>query len=283
MGRVTWPSAVPIRPLGVAEILDAAVRLVRGNGRAVLSVSVPLAVVRAGLSAAVQYSALASGDASTVALFGGLLLATGLGTVLTGLLAPLFSSDLLGTRLTAGESLRRVGRKAGPLCLLALVVTLVEGAGLIAFGVAGVWLWGAWAVCAPALVLERTGVRRALGRSLHLVQGMFWRVLGVRALGWVLTTVLGIFVALPFEALADYLTGADALDTSGASGNAALYVTLLSIGSLVSAAVLAPISSAVDVLLYTDVRIRREGMDIVLGLPPTPEPTGIGPAPVSAW
>ena len=94
--------------------------------------------------------------------------------------------------------------------MLAVLVTVAEGAGLAAFGVGGVFLWGVWAVAAPALVLERTTVRAALSRSRRLVEGTFWRVWGIRALGWVLTTVLGFFIALPFELLADYVTGAQA-------------------------------------------------------------------------
>jgi hypothetical protein len=280
---MTRPRPAPIRPLGVAEILDGAVRLVRRNARAVLTISVPFAVVRAGMVAVLRYAALQSSGASTLVLLGGLLVAAAVGTVLTGMLAPLFSSDLLGLPLSAGESVRRVGRKVWPLCVLALIVTVVEGAGLVALGVGGIWLWGAWAVAAPALVLERTGVRAALGRSQRLVARTFWRVWGVRALGWVLTSVLGLFVTLPFQALAAYLTDSNPFDASGAVSDAGLYVAILAVGSLVSAALLAPITAAVDVLLYTDLRMRKEGMDIVLALPRQQQPSGTRRPAVSAW
>jgi hypothetical protein len=280
---MTRPPPAPIRPLGVAEILDGAVRLVRGNARAVLSVSVPFAVGRAGLAAVLQYGAIDSPNAATLGVLGSLLLAGGLGIVLTGLLAPMFSAALLGSRLGAGESLRRVGRKTWGLVALGVVVTVAEGAGIAAFGVGGVWLWGVWAVAAPALVLERTGMRAALGRSVRLVRGMFWRTWGIRVLGWVLTTVLGLFVAVPFDALAAYITGSDLLATSGGIAHPGWYVVITAIGGVVSAALLGPISAAVDVLLYTDLRMRKEGMDIVLALPPAPEPTGTGRPAVSAW
>ncbi len=279
---MTRPAPAPMRPLGVAEILDGAVRLVRGNARAVLAVSVPFAVLRAGLAAVVQYGAIDSRNAATVAAIGTLLLALGLGVVLTGLLAPLFSGALLGVRLDAGASLKRARGSVWALVVLAVVVTVAEGAGVALCVVGGVWLWGVWAVAAPALVLERTGLRGALSRSFQIVQGAFWRTWGIRALGWVLTSVLGLFVGLPFELLAASLTGSDILSPTGGITNPALYVTIVSIGAVISAAVLGPIAAAIDVLLYTDLRMRREGMDIVLALPAPPAASGPAPA-VAAW
>jgi hypothetical protein len=266
---MTRPRPVPLRPLGVAEILDGAVRLVRGNARAAISIAVPFAVARAVLGGLLQYAAIAK-SAQVITLLGGLLLGVALGTLLNGLLAPLFSSDLLGARLSARESVRRAGgRTAWRLAVLAVVVTVVEGAGIVALVAGGVFLWGAWAVAAPALVLERTTVRGGLRRSWHLVRGTFWRVWGVRALGWLLTTVLAFFVTLPFDALAAYLTDANLFRTSGGGiTHPGLYVTITAIGTLVSGALISPISAAVDVLLYTDLRMRKEGMDIVVALPP---------------
>lgn len=273
------PRPVPLRPLGVAEIMDGAVRLVRGNFRAALTISVPVATVVTVFGALLDSAAIGSGAASTPLLFAGVLTQVFTATVLTGLLAPVFSGDLIGVALTARASLIRIGRAGGTLALLALVVTVVEGAGLIVLGVGGVWLWGIWAVAAPACVLERTGVRGALGRSFGLVQNSFWRTWGIRALGWTLTSVLGLFITLPIEGLAALVTGSDPSNSNGIL-DPNVYVAIIAIGTLLSAALLAPISSAVDVLLYTELRMRREGMDIVLALPPLPPPPN---GPVTAW
>jgi hypothetical protein len=282
-GRVSDSGAVPLRPLGVAEVLDYSVRLVRRNGRAVMSISVPFAVVRTGAVAVLQYTAIESKDAATIVAVGGLILAAGLGAVLTGLLAPIFSAHLLGRTVTAGAAVREVGGRTASLLLLGLVVTVAEGAGLLACGVGGIWLWGVWAVGAPALVLERLPAFPALRRSFRLVRGSFWRTWGIRALGWVLTSILGLFVTLPAQALASYLTGADFLDPASGVHQAALYVTVIAIGGLIAAAVLAPVTAAVDVLLYTDLRMRREGMDIVLSMPPSGRAAPAGPPAVTAW
>ncbi|HVI17301.1 MAG TPA: hypothetical protein VM712_02925, partial [Gaiellales bacterium] len=168
----------------MAEILDGAVRLTHRNIRSVLTASVPYALVATLATALLQYDLINSPDATTVVAGGTLLVSAGLGTVLTGLLAPLYSSDLLGTPMTTAESVRRVGRRVLPLIALGLLVAVCEGLGLLALAVGGAWLWGIWAVAAPAFALERVGVRAALRRSRVLVARTFWRVWGIRALGW---------------------------------------------------------------------------------------------------
>lgn len=274
---------VPLRPLGAAEILDGAVRLVRRNIRAVLAISVPYAIVVSLATALLQYGTIESQDAATIASIGGLVLAAGLGAVLAGVLSPLYTSDLLGQQLTAGQTLSRVGRRVWALFVLGLVVTVAEGAGLVACFVGGVWLWGIWAVAAPALVLENIGVRAALGRSVALVRGTFWRVWGLRALGWLLTYILGQLILLPFQAAAFAVSGTDPLATATGVTHPALYVTLLAVGQLIEAALLAPVTAGIEVLIYTDLRMRKEGMDIVLAMPPLPAGAAAAHAAGAAW
>jgi hypothetical protein len=281
MGTVTEPRAAPLRPMGVAEILDGAVRLVRRNARAALTISAPFAVVRAVVNALISYATVNSGGAAVLATIGSLLLAILFGTVLTGLLAPVYSRDLLGSRMPAGGAVRGVGVRGGALLVaLGVIETVAQGAGLAAFAVGGVWLWGVWAVAAPALVLEHTGVRGALGRSVALVRGLFWRTWGIRALGWLLVSVLGFVIALPFQVVASFVVDYNPFSSSHSVGNPGLYVLLLSLGGVIVALLLPPVSAAIDLLLYTDLRMRKEGMDILLGLPA--EPAGEPPA-MSAW
>ena len=262
---VTRPPVVPLRPLGAADILDGAVRLVRRHARAAFTLSLPFAVVRAALTAVLG---VATGTLTQVGVLGGLAISGAFGTILTGLLAPVLAGDLLGEQLTARDALRRVGRRWWPLVVLAVAATLAENAGLGALLVGGVWLWGAWAVVAPAMIVEGTGIRRAFGRSVELVRGVFWRVWGLRTLGWLLTYVLGLFVQLPFVVAAGALADLNPFDPSDSPRSSALYVAISAIGTLISVTLIAPVTSAVEVLLYLDLRVRREGLDIVLHLPP---------------
>jgi hypothetical protein len=132
MVSMTRPLAAPLRPLGTAEILDAAVRLVTRNLPAVLTIAVPFAILRTALAALLQYAAIQAKSTAVLEALATLVLATGLGVLLTGLLAPLYSADLLGSRMAAGGSLRRVGRTCFALVGLAVIVTVAESAGLVA-------------------------------------------------------------------------------------------------------------------------------------------------------
>ncbi|MDT4902290.1 MAG: hypothetical protein QOH52_306 [Pseudonocardiales bacterium] len=269
-GEFAAASATPLRPLGAAEILDNAVRAVRRNARAAFTLSAPIAILRAGFIALIQLGI--ANDPHGIAQFGvlGELLVSGIfGTILAGLLAPVFTAELVGRRLTAGQSLRQVGRFGFGLVALALVVAVAQEVGLVVLVVGGVWLWGIWAVSAPVLVIERTAPVKALSRSFELVKHEFWRTWGVRTLRWVLTVTLGLFITLPFSLLASYLSGTDLINvaTQGIQ-DPGVYVTVVAIGNVLSLTITTPISAAVDTLLYTDLRMRREGMDLVLGLPP---------------
>jgi hypothetical protein len=235
----------------------------------VFAVAVPLAVVRAATAAALEIATLHSSAGSVLDMLVRLFLSGFLGTVLAGLLAPAISVDVLGHRLEPGASWRQARAAVLALIVLALLVAVAEEVGTVAAVVGGVWLWGIWAVAAPALVVERVGVGRALARSNELVRTVFWRVIGIRSLRWVLCYVLGFLITLPFAAIALAVTGTDLNDVSTLGvANQNLYVIILSIGTVLSIAVTSPISAAVDVLLYADLRMRREGMDLVLAAAP---------------
>ncbi len=276
-------ASVPLRPLGLVELLDGAVRLVRHNAAASFALALPFALARTAAVAAVALAATHSDDTQTDQLLT-LLAATALfGTMRTGLLAPVYSADLVGSHVGTAAALRRAGGRVGALAVLGVVVMLAQSAGALALGVAGVWLWGVWALAAPALVIERTGPFAALSRSFELVRGAFWRTWSLRALGWVVTYVLAAVASVPFELLASALTGTNPLEQAAQGvDDPQVFILVTAIGTLLAATVVGPVGSAVDVLLYADRRARREGVDIVLALPPQPTPQA-PPAAVSAW
>lgn len=283
--------AVPRRPLGTAEVLDGAVRIVRRNPRAAFGFALPIAFVQAILVALLVAATRSDPGLGTLT---GLLRLTVLplfaGTVLSGLLGPVVVSDALGAPVPAGGAWRRARGVRGLLLLVVLGVgvAVVESLGLVLAVVGGVWLWGVWAVVGPAMSVEGLGPVAALRRSFRLARRCFWRTWGVRALGWLLTYVLALLVTLPFSSLAAYLGSVGLDQTTGDITHPALFVTLLAVGQLLSAVLVAPISAAIDGLLYLDLRTRVEGLDIVLAGPrPEPEPapaTGsASPAAVPAW
>jgi len=255
---------VALRPLGLADILDGSFRVIRRNPGATLGPSAVLAVIRVAVTAGLQLGAYRTLNSVQLELLGTLVVGAALGTVLTGLLTLVVTQDVLGVRISTREVLTRLRGRAWALLGLALVITVLESLALLPLLVLGVWLWGLWAVAVPVLMVERSTVRGALSRSRRLVSGLWWRVWGIRALGFLLASLLGALVTVPFILLASLLTGSGFTATGVNSGVPVAYVLIISVGSVLSSTLTSPIRAGIDALLYLDLRMRREGLDIVL-------------------
>ncbi len=148
------PGIVPLRPLGLGEILDGAVTYIRANPRAVLGVSVVLALVAAIVSfitnvltwgafqgslndLSSQLDSLDSGGSSvdTTSRLGsslGELASSGVsalvGVVATGMFTVLIGHAVLGRRISAGQAWSEArGRLIRLLGLLVLIVIATVG------------------------------------------------------------------------------------------------------------------------------------------------------------
>ncbi|NAZ88412.1 glycerophosphoryl diester phosphodiesterase membrane domain-containing protein, partial [Kineococcus indalonis] len=165
---------------------------------------------------------------------------------------------------------------AGALLLApgALVLTLVDGragatagvvlllAGLLGWAAVGVWLWVKWSMAAPALLLEGLSVRRSLGRSWRLTRGSFWRALGVLLLTSVVVLVVVAAVQTPFSLLGSLVMAL--LDGSSVTLSVAASQAVGTLGSVLGSVVAYPFLASVTALLYVDLRMRREGLDVEL-------------------
>ena len=211
-------------------------------------------------------------------------------TVLTGLLTVVIGRSVLGHKITAGEAWQiarpRMAALIGATLLIPLIliglwavyaIVLVilavlhaPGAligGLAALGaIAGIiltiWFTIMFRMAAQAVVLEREGPVRALGRSWRLVRGSFWRVLGITLLAGLIVVVTAGVLQIPFSLIAAMAGGGNSL-LPGTGGNVA-GILISAVGGVVAGAVARPISAGVAVLLYVDLRMRREGLDLVL-------------------
>jgi hypothetical protein len=269
---------VPLRPLGLGEILDGAVEAVRRNPRTTLAFGAALMAVQQAIAVPVQYLvedvALAASDTNDpVAILTGLLalgvssaavfaVGTVLSVVLGGAMAVVVGEAVLGRRPGAAEVWIRVRRRLFALLGLGAGVTAGLGAGLtLGFGFGAVFVFVVVAVTAPVLMWEDVGVGQAFRRSWRLTIRDFWRVLGIRAAAYLVSTMLTLVLALPFTIGAVVLGGGPF-----ASGPAPLSAfALTALGALIAGAVAGPFGAAVDALLYVDRRMRAEGLDIELG------------------
>ena len=113
----------------------------------------------------------------------------------------------------------------------------------------------------PALVLERCGVGTAFTRSRVLVTGAWWRTFGILVLAAVISWVISWIISLPFGLLGAASNGFSAEPTAALSAGS---MVLSTIGAIIASTITLPFSSAVNVLIYVDRRMRAEGMDIEL-------------------
>jgi hypothetical protein len=106
-----------------------------------------------------------------------------------------------------------------PLIGAGLLSGLGIGIGLFLLVVPGLILLTIWAVIAPVIVVERSGVFAAFGRSRELVRGNGWQVFGVIVVAFLIAAVAGIvfnliaagiangpIVRIVFSAIASTLT-----------------------------------------------------------------------------
>src|ERR1700684_4308357 len=102
------------------------------------------------------------------------------GALFTGMIVELVADVQDGRRdHSAGQLLSAVGPVFGQLIAVGVISAIGIGVGLTLIIVPGLILMTIWAVVAPVVVLERTGVLAAFGRSRELVRGNGWPTFGV--------------------------------------------------------------------------------------------------------
>jgi len=134
------------------------------------------------------------------------------------------------------------------------ILTLLVGLGAVAIVTIPVVIWVLirWAVDTPAMFAEGVGPVKAIGRSWNLTRDHWWRTLGILIL-------VGILVSLIQTGLGALFTGIAALIPGLGDDLRAGLVTTVS--TLISALVGA-ISPIAITLLYLDLRVRKEGLDL---------------------
>ena len=294
---------VPLRPLSLGEIFDGAFRSIRANPRVMFGFSaviVAAATLLGGLSwylivptisgwlstttADIEQSSPGFNDtiSSSLGVYGmipWLLLAT---AVLSGVLTVSVSRSVIGQTITVADLWRQHWRRVitvvlfsaavglativAWVLLIVLVVALSSAAaglgvlvgllGVLAMVVGTFWIQIRLLFVPPVLILEGTPVMASIARGWRLTRGSFWRILGIYLLAQVITSIASQILAVPFS-----IIGVIAFQGDLTSGG---YIALLSVGTALSYALPTIFLAAVVALLYVDVRIRREGLDVEL-------------------
>jgi hypothetical protein len=264
-------SAPQLRPLGVGEILDVAITIYRRNARTLLTLVLVVVGPVEVLSALIQASALPDDEFITettpgtieveddfwvsVAAFGTAGLLSFLGaTIATGACFKAIADGYLGEKAEWRPALGFAARRLHSILWVTFLGGLLAVLGLFLLIIPGVYLYVAFAVAIPVLLTEGLRGRKALGRSRRLVKGRWWGTFGVVVLGAILVGIVeGALVGL-----AAVVTTLDTADPTLGS-------FIVNTGATVLASLIAtPFAAAFVVVLYFDLRVRKEAFDLQL-------------------
>lgn len=127
------------------------------------------------------------------------------------------------------------------------------------------WLTIKTSLVPCAIVLEKLGVRAAIARSWSLTRGYFWKTLGVQFLVGLIVNLVSQVVTTPISLLYGFAaTFIDPNNVLGTVGPAVASYLLLMLVTLIITSIAVVAQSATVALIYIDLRMRKEGLDLEL-------------------
>lgn len=261
---------VALRPMTVADILDGGFAVVKARPRRILGISALFVVPTYLLAAYLQRDSMGgmgfadfftddpvvlneqtSGD-QTAQLLGTLLVGLIPAIALVCVAAAvghLVGQWMMDRDAPAGEMLGVIGRRWWPLLGSFVLVKLAEAAGLFGCYIGTLFVMALFVPVAPIIGVERCGAGEALSRSVRLTRARYFPTMGIAVLMGLVASLLGTALGALPQGLA-YWIGVDEA------------WPLMALGTIVSEIVVLPFVAAATVLLYFDLRVRTEGLDI---------------------
>jgi hypothetical protein len=246
-------AALP-RPMGIGEILSTAFDFYQRHWRTLLAITaivvVPITLLQYLLGdqvrtqgeevangVVIETATWAVGVAGLVAALAGLLMFL----VLTGAITRAVAAEVAGEDPGVEQSYRFGFHRIWSVLLVSVLVGLAIVGGLILFVIPGIYIGVRLAVSIEALVVEGRRGSQAMGRSWELVGGHWWHAFGTLLVAWLVIGVVNAVITLPFGETSWFVQGLVAA--------VATVVTL-------------PYGALVGVLLYLDLRARKESLTL---------------------
>ena len=251
------PDQPGIQPRGVGEILQAGFELYRRHWQELMTIAagviVPVTLVQYFLmhQLAAKAEVVERNGQLTLQVSNGFfrrlaftvvvaLLSALLYQVLSGALTRAIAGDFVGTSFSLEDNYRFALSKLGPILVVSILAGLAVAAGFILFIIPGIWIGVRLSVSGPSLIIENKQGTSALSRSWNLVRGFWWPVFGVFFVAAVISGIVSAVLAVPF--------GSNWF--------------LRSIGAMIGSIVTLPFMTCVLVLVYLDLRTRKEQLDV---------------------
>jgi hypothetical protein len=241
------------RPMDIGAILGTAFQFYRRHWRTLLAIAavvvVPVTLLQylLGDQVRVQGEVTTNGGVtiSTWAAAAWGLLAALAGVlmflVLTGAITRAVAAEVAGEDPGVEQSYRFGFHRLGSVLLVSVLVGLATIAGLILCVIPGIYVGVRLAVSIEALVVEGRRGTQAMARSWQLVGGNWWHAFGTLIVAGLLTGVVNALITLPF--------------------GGTIWV-VQAIVAAVATVVTLPYGVLVGVLLYLDLRARKEQLSL---------------------
>lgn len=253
---------LPLRQMGIGELVDGAVKLYRRDWLALIGIAalvlVPLTFVQLWVTQTMVSSVdVFATDAEFAAMTTQLVLVTLVFLGVQLLIAQPFlvaaisraaADAYLGEHVTLGGTLRYALSRLPAILWVTVITLVVTTVGLVLLIVPGIIAAVRLTLAPAVVVVEDVRGTRAVRRSWNLTAGHFWRVLGTLLLSGIITAVGAAIIQIPAEVITTTI-GPDGWPVSA-------------LGSAVASALITPFSLLIVVLLYFDLRVRKEGYDI---------------------
>ncbi|HEU5002648.1 MAG TPA: hypothetical protein VFW71_07715 [Actinomycetota bacterium] len=263
------PGIPPLYPMGVGQIVDASIKLYRQHWRMLIRiVAIPLAVLEFLRALLLQHYVTTGVSLSPFTPQTSNSTAANLGPVLSITFAFILiqyivvtpfltaavaraSADLYLNRPVSVRDIYRAAMKRfWPILGALILVGLASLGGFFLLIVPGI-IFAVRLVIAPVpVILEGAGPGRALRRSWNLSRGNFWRMVGLGLLVGILEEIVAGIVSI-IPGIVAHFAGPVGWVISGA-------------GAAAGVILVTPFHTIALVLLYFDLRIRKEGFDLTI-------------------
>jgi hypothetical protein len=238
-----------LRARSATELVDAAVQLFRHNFKAILTVSAigmaPYIVLRPLLANFTGPDAEMMGSAATlptlIASFVAILWYSLAGAAIIAAAAQAYR----GETVDVGAAFSEVFARPGAILYGAILKGLAIFLGALLFLVGAAYFYATYFAVPTTIVVEKLSGQKGVDRSRELASGFRWHALKPLAL----MGILYIIVSLAAGLIGAMLFGVD-------------NPVMMDIFSTVISIFTYPIISITEMLVYFDIRIRKEGYDV---------------------
>jgi hypothetical protein len=260
-GPPTVSGARPLvlQPMGVGEILDAAIKLYRSQWKSLMAIVaialVPITFLQVFLTRSIgspfSTEAPVPGDVDSALITGTVLAVIQVLVIqpfLTAAVAKASADVYLGHPVLVGSTFRFAVSRIHSILWISILYGLAMLLGFVLLIIPGIIVFVRFVFGSTVLVVEGRKGTKALGRSWRLARGHFWKLLGTLLLANIMASVVEGILSIP---------GSVAFAAVGSAG-----WPFHAVGLSVAAILTTPFTTLITVLLYFDLRIRKEAFDL---------------------